>query len=75
MLTGAPVVLLDEPTTGLDTDAEALVVAALARLTHGRIVVMTTHRPALTRLATAPSSCAAESSPTPTSTPTRGARR
>ncbi|HEY2204424.1 MAG TPA: ABC transporter ATP-binding protein [Pseudonocardia sp.] len=52
LLLGAPVVLLDEPTTGLDVAAEELVVRALTRLAQGRTVVMTTHRPALTRLAT-----------------------
>ncbi|MDT7682870.1 MAG: ATP-binding cassette, subfamily bacterial [Pseudonocardiales bacterium] len=52
LLLDAPVVLLDEPTTGLDAHAEELVVRALTRLVHGRTVVMTTHQPALTRLAT-----------------------
>jgi ATP-binding cassette subfamily B protein len=52
LLLDAPVVLLDEPTTGLDVAAEELVVRALTRLADGRTVVMTTHRPALTRLAT-----------------------
>lgn len=52
LLTDAPIVLLDEPTTGLDTQAEEVVVTALTRLVTDRTVVMTTHRPALTRLAT-----------------------
>jgi ABC-type multidrug transport system fused ATPase/permease subunit len=52
LLTNAPIVLLDEPTTGLDTQAEELVVQALTSLVTDRTVVMTTHRPALTRLAT-----------------------
>ena len=52
LLTDAPVVLLDEPTTGLDVNAEELVVQALTPLVTKRTVVMTTHRPALTRLAT-----------------------
>ncbi|HEX4250639.1 MAG TPA: AAA family ATPase, partial [Pseudonocardia sp.] len=46
------VVLLDEPTAGLDVRAEELVVQALVKLMQGRTVVMTTHQPALTRLAT-----------------------
>jgi ATP-binding cassette subfamily B protein/subfamily B ATP-binding cassette protein MsbA len=46
------VVLLDEPTAGLDVHAEQLVVQALTRLAEGRTVIMTTHQPALTRLAT-----------------------
>jgi ATP-binding cassette subfamily B protein len=52
LLTDAPIVLLDEPTTGLDVNAEELVVQALNTLVVNRTVVMTTHRPALTRLAT-----------------------
>jgi CHAD domain-containing protein len=46
------VVLLDEPTAGLDMTAEELVLQALTRLVEGRTVIMTTHQPALTRLAT-----------------------
>ncbi len=52
LLVDAPIVLLDEPTAGLDKDAEDLVVGALAHLMAGRTVLMTTHRPALLRLAT-----------------------
>jgi ATP-binding cassette subfamily B protein len=52
LLVDAPVVLLDEPTTGLDSHAEELVVEALTRLVQGRTVIMTTHRPAVTALAT-----------------------
>jgi ABC-type multidrug transport system fused ATPase/permease subunit len=52
LLLDAPVVLLDEPTTALDAAAEQLLVQAITHLAHGRTVVMTTHRPALTRLAT-----------------------
>jgi ATP-binding cassette subfamily B protein/subfamily B ATP-binding cassette protein MsbA len=52
LLVDAPVVLLDEPTAGLDVTAEKLVVQALTRLVEGRTVIMTTHQPALTRLAT-----------------------
>jgi len=52
LLVEAPVVLLDEPTTGLDTHAEQLVVQALTRLVQGRTVITTTHRPAVTALAT-----------------------
>jgi ATP-binding cassette subfamily B protein/subfamily B ATP-binding cassette protein MsbA len=48
----APVVLLDEPTVGLDAHAEEVVVEALTRLMEGRTVLMTTHQPALTALAT-----------------------
>ncbi|WP_433554960.1 ABC transporter ATP-binding protein [Pseudonocardia xinjiangensis] len=52
LLVDAPVVLLDEPTVGLDVTAEELVVQALTRLVEDRTVIMTTHQPALTRLAT-----------------------
>jgi ATP-binding cassette subfamily B protein len=52
LLVDAPVVLLDEPTAGLDVHAEQLVVQALTRLVDGRTVIMTTHQPALTQLAT-----------------------
>jgi ATP-binding cassette subfamily B protein len=52
LLVDAPVVLLDEPTTGLDAHAEELVVEALTRLVQDRTVIMTTHRPAVTALAT-----------------------
>jgi ATP-binding cassette subfamily B protein/subfamily B ATP-binding cassette protein MsbA len=52
LLVDAPVVLLDEPTTGLDAHAEQLVVQALTRLVEGRTVIMTTHRPAVTALST-----------------------
>lgn len=45
-------VLLDEPTTGLDVHAEELVIQALTQLMAGRTVVMTTHQPALASLAT-----------------------
>lgn len=52
LLVDAPVVLLDEPTAGLDVHAEALVVEALSRLVEGRTIIATTHRPAVTALAT-----------------------
>jgi ABC-type multidrug transport system fused ATPase/permease subunit len=51
LLRDAPVVLLDEPTSDLDPDAERLVVQALCTLMTGRTVVMATHRPALLELA------------------------
>lgn len=40
----APIVLLDELTTGLDSESEALVIAALARLLEGRTAIITAHR-------------------------------
>ncbi len=40
----APLLLLDEPTAGLDADNEALVINALRTLSRGRTVLMLTHR-------------------------------
>jgi ATP-binding cassette subfamily B protein len=51
LLRDAPVVLLDEPTSDLDPEAEQVVVRALCSLLEGRTVVMVTHRPALLELA------------------------
>jgi len=45
LITDAAVLLLDEPTAGLDADAEAAVIAGLRA--SGRTVVMVAHRPAL----------------------------
>jgi len=43
-LKDAPLLLLDEPTAGLDSENEALVMGALNRLSRGRTVLMLTHR-------------------------------
>jgi ATP-binding cassette, subfamily B, bacterial len=40
----APIILLDEPTTGLDAASEALVMEALARLIASRTVIIIAHR-------------------------------
>lgn len=45
LVTDAPVLLLDEPTAGLDAEAEAAVIAGLRRT--GRTVLVVAHRPAL----------------------------
>jgi ATP-binding cassette subfamily C protein CydD len=45
LLTNAPVLLLDEPTAGLDADTEAAVITALR--SSGKTVLMVAHRPAL----------------------------
>ncbi|MGZ0152576.1 thiol reductant ABC exporter subunit CydD [Kribbella sp. WER1] len=45
LLTDAPVLLLDEPTAGLDADTEAKVISALR--TSGRTILLVAHRPAL----------------------------
>ena len=48
LLAPAPLVLLDEPTAGLDDDAEADVVAAIRRLADaGSAVIVVAHRPSL----------------------------
>jgi ATP-binding cassette subfamily C protein CydD len=43
-LKDAPLLLLDEPTTGLDTENEALVLEAMGTLMAGRTVLYATHR-------------------------------
>ena len=43
ILRDAPIVVLDEPTTGLDQRAAALVLAALKQLMEGRTVLMISH--------------------------------
>jgi ABC-type multidrug transport system fused ATPase/permease subunit len=46
-LRDAPLLLLDEPTTGLDADTEGAVSDTLVNLMQGRTVVLTSHRSAL----------------------------
>lgn len=48
---GAPVLLLDEPTEGLDELSEARVIAALAKLRGQRTVILVTHRKEPLRIA------------------------
>jgi ATP-binding cassette subfamily C protein CydD len=43
-LKDAPLLLLDEPTAGLDTENETLVIHALQALSRGKTVLMLTHR-------------------------------
>ncbi|MGW0751878.1 thiol reductant ABC exporter subunit CydD [Streptomyces sp. NPDC002587] len=50
-LADRPVLLLDEPTAGLDGDTEAAVVDAVRRLAVGRTVLLVVHRPALLAVA------------------------
>ena len=44
MVRDAPIVVLDEPTTGLDASAEALVLDGMGRLMRGRTVLVIAHR-------------------------------
>ncbi len=44
MVKGSPIVLLDEPTTGLDSTSEELVMEALDRLLQGRTAIVIAHR-------------------------------
>jgi len=50
-LRDAPILLLDEPTSNLDGDAEGEVMDAVRRLAVGRTVLLVTHRPSLLDLA------------------------
>ncbi|MDR1077842.1 MAG: ABC transporter ATP-binding protein/permease [Propionibacteriaceae bacterium] len=43
-LADAPILLLDEPTSQVDLESEAVILAALARLTEGRAVLTISHR-------------------------------
>jgi ATP-binding cassette subfamily C protein CydCD len=47
----APVLLLDEPTAGLDNETEADVLSCIGRLLEGRTALIVAHRPALAALA------------------------
>jgi ABC-type multidrug transport system fused ATPase/permease subunit len=51
LLRDPAVLVLDEPTTGLDETSEAAVLAGLERLMRGRTVIVITHSPGLARLA------------------------
>lgn len=47
----APLVIMDEPTAALDAKAEAALFEVIARLRHGRTVILVTHRFATTKSA------------------------
>ncbi len=51
LLRDPPVLVLDEPTTGLDAESEAQVMAGLNRLIVGRTTILITHSTALARSA------------------------
>jgi ATP-binding cassette subfamily B protein len=44
LLRGAPILILDEPTSALDVETEALVMAAIETLMHGRTTFIIAHR-------------------------------
>lgn len=46
-LANPPILLLDEPTSNVEPDSEAAIIAALDRLMAGRTTVLTSHRPSL----------------------------
>lgn len=47
VLADRPLLLLDEPTEGVDADTEAAIVAALPAITAGRTALIVSHRPAV----------------------------
>ena len=51
LLRNPPVLVLDEPTTGLDAESEAQVMEGLNRLIEGRTTILITHSTALARTA------------------------
>ena len=48
-LKDAPILVLDEPTSSIDADTEALVVDAMERLMQGRTAFIIAHRPTTLR--------------------------
>src|SRR6058998_2569949 len=52
-LADSPVLILDEPTSAVDAEAEAAIVDAIGRLMHGRTVILITHRSSLLESCTA----------------------
>jgi ATP-binding cassette subfamily B protein len=46
-LKDAPILILDEPTSSVDLNTEAVILEALERLMQGRTVFLITHRPSL----------------------------
>jgi ATP-binding cassette subfamily B protein len=51
VLRNTPILILDEPTSAVDRQSESIILKALARLMRGRTVIIITHRPSASRLA------------------------
>lgn len=51
LLTDAPILLLDEPTSAVEPESEALIIEALERLMQGRTTLIVSHRLSLARSA------------------------
>ena len=51
LLAGAPLLLLDEPTSAVEPESEAAIIEALERLMHGRTTLIVSHRLSLARSA------------------------
>jgi ATP-binding cassette, subfamily B, bacterial len=51
LLMDTPILILDEPTSAIDRDSEAVIMQALRRLIHGRTVIIISHRESATALA------------------------
>jgi ATP-binding cassette subfamily B protein len=51
LLTGAPLLLLDEPTSAVEPESEALIIEGLERLMRGRTTLVVSHRLSLARSA------------------------
>jgi ATP-binding cassette subfamily B protein len=51
LLTDPPLLLLDEPTSAVEPESEALIIEALERLMHGRTTLIVSHRLSLARSA------------------------
>jgi ATP-binding cassette, subfamily C, bacterial CydCD len=78
LLLGRPVLLLDEPTAGLDPDRESVVIETLRRYAVGHAVLAVSHRPALIAAADVVVDLASQAhhpSPTPSTSPISDHRR